>query len=36
MDSSIRSNHSNAYFFGLGKQKRIVLYDNLINLLEED
>jgi Peptidase family M48 len=25
-----RSAHSNAYFFGLGKNKRIVLYDTLV------
>lgn len=30
MDSSRRSNHSNAYFTGIGKVKRIVLYDTLI------
>jgi STE24 endopeptidase len=30
MDASKRSNHSNAYFTGLGKVKRIVLYDTLI------
>jgi Peptidase family M48 len=27
---SYRSAHSNAYFFGLGKNKRIVLYDTLV------
>jgi len=31
MDASKRSNHSNAYFTGIGKVKRIVLYDTLIN-----
>jgi STE24 endopeptidase len=31
MDSSRRSRHSNAYFTGIGKVKRIVLYDTLIN-----
>lgn len=30
MDGSRRSNHSNAYFFGLWKNKRIVLYDTLL------
>lgn len=31
MDGSKRSNKSNAFFTGLGKNKRIVLYDTLIN-----
>lgn len=30
MDGSRRSNHSNAYFFGLWKNKRIVLFDTLL------
>lgn len=30
MDGSRRSRHSNAYFTGLGKGKRIVLYDTLV------
>ncbi len=30
MDASKRSKHSNAYFTGIGKVKRIVLYDTLI------
>jgi len=30
VDGSRRSNHSNAYFYGFGKNKRIVLYDTLI------
>ncbi len=30
MDASERSSHSNAYLFGFGKNKRIVLYDTLI------
>ncbi|WP_216664196.1 M48 family metallopeptidase [Lentimicrobium sp. S6] len=34
MDGSKRSSKANAYFTGLGKQKRIVLYDTLINDLE--
>ena len=29
MDASKRSRHSNAYFTGIGKVKRIVLYDTL-------
>lgn len=33
MDASKRSGHSNAYFTGLGKNKRIVLYDTLIQQL---
>lgn len=36
MDGSKRSKHSNAYFTGIGKSKRIVLYDTLINALQED
>ncbi|MFC1840145.1 M48 family metallopeptidase, partial [Thermodesulfobacteriota bacterium] len=31
MDAGKRSRHTNAYFTGLGKSKRIVLYDTLIN-----
>lgn len=31
MDASRRSKHSNAYFTGIGKVKRIVLYDTLIS-----
>ncbi len=33
MDGSKRSGHSNAYFTGIGKTKRIVLYDTLIENL---
>jgi len=33
MDGSKRSNHSNAYFTGFYKNKRIVFYDTLIDLL---
>jgi len=33
MDGSRRSAHSNAYFTGVGKSKRIVLYDTLISIL---
>lgn len=36
MDGSRRSRHSNAYFTGFGKSKRIVLYDTLIQQLSED
>jgi STE24 endopeptidase len=32
IDGSKRSGHSNAYFFGFGKRKRIVLYDTLLHL----
>lgn len=31
MDGSKRSGHSNAYFFGFCKNKRIVLFDTLVN-----
>jgi STE24 endopeptidase len=36
MDASKRSNHSNAYFTGFGKSKRIVLYDTLVSQLTTD
>lgn len=36
MDASKRSGHSNAYFSGFGKSKRIVLYDTLITQLTVD
>lgn len=36
MDGSRRSGHSNAHFTGLGRTKRIVLYDTLIRSLEND
>ncbi len=36
MDGSKRSRHSNAYFTGLGKTKRIVLFDTLIEQLTEE
>ena len=35
MDGSRRSSHGNAYFAGLGKGKRIVLFDTLIDKLSE-
>ena len=34
MDGSKRSGHSNAYFTGLGKAKRIVLFDTLMEQLD--
>jgi len=36
MDGSKRSSHGNAYFTGLGKNKRIVFYDNLLESLDEE
>jgi Zn-dependent protease with chaperone function len=36
MDGSKRSRHSNAYFTGIGKAKRIVLYDTLIAQMSEE
>jgi len=36
IDGSKRSGHSNAYFFGFWKFKRIVLYDTLLHLKHED
>jgi len=36
MDGSKRSRHSNAYFSGLGRAKRIVLFDTLVQTFEED
>ena len=36
MDASKRSGHSNAYFTGFGKSKRVVLYDTLIEQLSTD
>lgn len=33
VDGSKRSSHANAYFTGLGKSKRIVLFDTLISIL---
>lgn len=33
MDGSKRTAHSNAYFFGFGSNKRIVLFDTLLNQL---
>mmetsp|Transcript_22262 Transcript_22262/g.64154 ORF Transcript_22262/g.64154 Transcript_22262/m.64154 type:complete len:231 (+) Transcript_22262:3-695(+) len=36
IDGSKRSAHSNAYFFGFWKYKRIVLYDTLLHLKRDD
>lgn len=36
MDASKRSKHSNAYFTGFGKSKRVVLYDTLLHNLCAD
>lgn len=36
IDGSKRSTKANAYFSGFGKQKRVTLYDTLINDLETD
>jgi len=35
MDGSRRSRHSNAYFTGIGRVRRIVLFDTLIDSLQE-
>jgi STE24 endopeptidase len=35
MDGSKRSSHSNAFFAGLGKLRRIVLFDTLVKSLTE-
>jgi STE24 endopeptidase len=34
MDGSVRSLHANAYFMGIGKWRRIVLYDTLLHQME--
>lgn len=36
MDAARRSRHTNAYFSGLGKSKRIVLYDTLLESHEDN
>jgi len=36
MDGSKRSGHGNAYFTGLGNNKRIVFYDTLISSLDDE
>ena len=35
MDGSTRSSHGNAYFVGLGKNKRIVFFDTLLEQLDD-
>ena len=35
-DGSTRSSHSNAYFFGIFKKKRIVIFDTLIDQCSND
>jgi STE24 endopeptidase len=35
VDASRRSSHSNAYFTGLGRQKRVVLFDTLLEQMTE-
>lgn len=36
MDASKRSRHTNAYFSGIGKVKRIILYDTLLERMDQD
>ncbi len=36
VDASKRSGHSNAYFTGIGKQKRVVLFDTLLEQLSQE
>ncbi len=36
MDASKRSRHTNAYFSGIGRVKRIILYDTLIEIFDHD
>ena len=36
MDASKRSTHTNAYFTGIGKVKRIILYDTLLEKMDSD
>ncbi|HXH32273.1 MAG TPA: M48 family metallopeptidase [Bacteriovoracaceae bacterium] len=36
MDASKRSSHGNAYFTGLGKNKRVVFFDTLLSALSKD
>ena len=36
IDGSKRSTKANAYFSGFGKQKRVTLYDTLINKLSNE
>ena len=36
MDASKRTRHTNAYFTGIGKVKRIILYDTLLEKMDND
>jgi STE24 endopeptidase len=36
IDGSKRSSHGNAYFSGFGRNKRIVFFDTLLNMLSDD
>lgn len=36
MDASKRSRHTNAYFSGIGRVKRIILYDTLLEKMDHD
>ena len=36
IDASKRSRHTNAYFTGIGRTKRIVLFDTLIDMMEQN
>ncbi len=36
VDGSKRSSHSNAYFSGIGKNKRIALFDTLVDQMDDD
>ena len=36
MDGSKRSSHSNAYFSGIGNNKRIALFDTLVDQMDDD
>jgi STE24 endopeptidase len=36
MDASKRSKHTNAYFSGIGRVKRIILYDTLLEKMDHD
>lgn len=36
MDASRRSGHSNAYFIGITKEKRIVIFDTLLKQVDDD
>ncbi|MEW6571952.1 MAG: M48 family metallopeptidase, partial [Nitrospirota bacterium] len=36
MDASKRSRHTNAYFSGIGRVRRIIIYDTLLEKMEDD